>query len=53
MKLNAEKDALLDYLRRQLDQGMRSNRKEIQSSCSSSESKPRRRRPKKKLVILV
>jgi len=37
MKLNAEKDAQLDYLRKQLDLAMRNNQKEIQSSRSSSE----------------
>jgi len=29
LKLNAEKDAQLDYLRRQLDQAMMNNQKEI------------------------
>jgi hypothetical protein len=38
MKLNAEKEAQIEYLRRQLDQAMRRNRKEIQSSKSSSRS---------------
>jgi len=36
LKANAEKDAQLEYLRRQLDQAMRINRKEIQSSHSTS-----------------
>ena len=39
MKLNVEKDAQLDYLIRQLDQAMRNNQKEIQSSRFSIESK--------------
>jgi len=39
MKLNTEKDAQLDYLRKQLDLAMRNNQKEIQRSHSSSESK--------------
>jgi len=39
MKLNIGKDAQLNYLRRQLDQAMRNNRKEVQSSCSFGGSK--------------
>lgn len=35
LKLNAEKDAQLEYLRKQLDQAMRNNRREIRSSHSS------------------
>jgi len=38
MKVNAEKDAQLEYLRRQLKQSMRRNHKELQSSGSSSHS---------------
>jgi len=35
IKLNAEKDAQLEYLRKQLDQARRNNRREIRSSHSS------------------
>jgi len=35
MKLNAKKDAQLEYLKKQLDQAMRNNRREIRSSHSS------------------
>ena len=35
MKLNAEKDAQLEYLRKQLEQAMRNTRREIRSSHSS------------------
>lgn len=47
MKANAEKHAPLEYLRRQLDQAIRNNRREIQSSHCTSETywcleKPRR-----------
>jgi len=38
MKVNPKEDAQLDYLRRQLDQARRSNRKELQSSRSTSVS---------------
>jgi len=38
MKVNAEKDAQLEYLRKQHEQSMRGNRKELQSSGSSSRS---------------
>jgi len=37
MKINAEKDAQLDYLRKKLDQTMRNNCRNIQSSHSTSE----------------
>jgi len=37
MKVNAEKDAQLDYLRKQCDQAMRNNQKKIRRSHSSSE----------------
>jgi len=54
LKLNTEKDAELDYLRRQLDQSMGNNRREIQSSGSHSESEDQEMRPeKKKLVSLT
>ena len=36
MKVNAEKDAQLEYLRKQLEQSMRRNRKELRNSNSSS-----------------
>ena len=36
LKLNAEKDAQLEYLRKQLDQKMRNNRKQILSTPSVS-----------------
>jgi len=49
MKLNAKKDAQLDYLRRQLDQAMKNNRKEIQRFDSSSESKARMERAEEEL----
>ena len=35
MKLNAEKDAQVEYLRKQLDRAMRNNRRKIRSSHSS------------------
>jgi len=38
MRDNTEKDAQLEYLRKQLEQAMRKNRREIQSSHSTSES---------------
>ena len=38
MKVNVEKNAQLEYLRKQLEQAMRNNLREIQSSHSTSES---------------
>ena len=38
IKVNDEKDAQLEYLWRQLDQAMRNNRRELQSSRSTSVS---------------
>ena len=38
LRIHAEKGAQIDYLRKQLDQSMRNNRREIQSSCSFSGS---------------
>ena len=38
MKVNAANNAQLDYLRKQLEESMRGNRKELQSSGSSSRS---------------
>lgn len=38
MTLNAKKDAQLEYLRKQLQQAMRNNRREIESAHSPSES---------------
>jgi len=38
LKLNTKEDAQLDYLRKQLEQTMGKNRREVQSSRSSSES---------------
>jgi len=38
MKDNAEKEAPLEYLRRQLEQAIRNNRREVHSSCSTNES---------------
>jgi len=37
MKINAEKDTQLEYLKKQLDYAMRNNRRDIQSSHSISE----------------
>ena len=38
MTVNAEKDAQIEYLRKQLEQAIKNNRREIQSSHSTSES---------------
>jgi len=40
LKLNAEKDAQVEYLRKQLDQAMRNNRKAILSTPSVSTPEP-------------
>ena len=42
LRLHAEKDAQIEYLRRQLAQSMRNNQGEIQSSRSHSEPKESR-----------
>ena len=53
IKLNIEKDAQLNYLRRKLDQAMRNNQKRFKAPVPIVDPRARKSRPRKKLVILA